>query len=112
MDLIDIFQNLRIKGAEHSASDAKSHARSNAVSLRELQDQIDHLSMVCMALGELLEEVGFDKTRLMSKIEEIDLRDGKLDGKYTPNHKCVECNRQIAPRHLRCMYCGTRVVSL
>ena len=111
MDLYDFFQNFRISEVSRDAGQAKSHARANEVSLRGLQDQIDHLSMVCLAMSELLEEIGFNKEMLLAKIQEIDLRDGKLDGKYTPSIDCSGCGRTLAPRHVTCLYCGTRVKS-
>lgn len=62
-----------------------------------------------MVMSELLEEVGFTRKRLIEKIEEIDLRDGKLDGKYTPTNTCGNCSRTIAPRHSKCVYCGAKI---
>ena len=39
---------------------------------------------------------------------DIDLRDGVEDGKITPNvQDCQACGRTMAPRHKRCMYCGS-----
>jgi len=109
VDFSDIIQNFRINDVSREAGSAKSHAHANEITLRGIQDQIDHLSMVCLAMGELLEEVGFDKQMLASKIEEIYLRDGKKDGKYMPAINCPGCNRKLAPRHVSCMYCGCKV---
>lgn len=109
MDIYQIIKNFRISDVSREAGQAKSHARANEVTLRELQDQIDHLSMVCLAMSELLEEVGFNKQMLAAKIQEIDLRDGKLDGKYIPAIKCPGCKRELAPRHVKCMYCGSEI---
>ncbi|TVP16082.1 hypothetical protein [Shewanella sp. KCT] len=111
MDIYDIFQNFRINDLAREAGQAKSHARANEVSLQGLQDQIDHLSMVCLAMSELLEEIGFNKEMLVAKIQEIDLRDGKLDGKFTPAIHCSGCGRKLAPRHVTCLYCGAKVKS-
>ena len=45
---------------------------------------------------------------LMSKIQEIDLKDGVLDGKVRkgPAKKCHECNRTMNRMHNKCLYCG------
>jgi hypothetical protein len=107
MDLNDFFQNFRISDARYAADKAAAKARSNELSLQNLQDQLDHLSLVCLAMSELLEEVGFNKSMLLEKIREIDLRDGKLDGRLLKEILCPGCKRQLAPRHVKCMYCGT-----
>ena len=91
------------------AGEAKHKALDNKISISELEQKIDHLSMVSMALCELLEEVGFSKSRILSKIEEIDLRDGRLDGKFAPSSKCKGCSRIVASHRTSCLYCGIRV---
>lgn len=109
MDLYDFFQNFRIREVRHAADTAAIKARSNEITLRNIQDQLDHLSLVCLAMSELLEEVGFNKSMLLEKIREIDLRDGKLDSKLVKEISCPGCKRQLAPRHVKCMYCGTAI---
>jgi len=56
-----------------------------------------------------LEEVGFTKEAQLAKIEEIDLRDGKLDGKLHLINECTQCKRKSAPRHNNCLYCGAKI---
>ena len=113
MDLLDIFQQYRIEKNKNEArlhsGEANQKALNNQVSIKVLNEKIDHLSLVCMAMGELLENVGFSKAMLLSKIEEIDLRDGSLDGKYAPLNKCSNCSRVVAARHNSCLYCGSKV---
>ena len=113
MDLLDIFQQYRIERTRSEslskAGEAKHKALHNKISINELEAKIDHLSMVSMAMCELLEELGFSKAQILSKIEEIDLRDGQRDGKYAPSNKCTSCSRLVAARHVRCLYCGTEV---
>lgn len=113
MDFFDIFQQYRIekstREAQKGVSEAKLKSTSNEISIRTLEAKIDHLSLVCMAMGELLEEVGFSKNMLLQKIEEIDLRDGKLDGKLAPSNTCQSCSRTVAARHVSCLYCGTKI---
>jgi len=106
MDIYDIFQNFRIREAHSTAVDTKYENKDQNISISSLQDQIDYLSVVTLAMCELLEEVGFNKSMLQSKIEEIDLRDGKLDGKTTKTSNCSNCNRIVANRHTKCIYCG------
>lgn len=109
MDLYDIFQNFRIGSARDEADRASIKANSNASNINTMQDKIDHLSLVCQAMCELMEEVGFNKKMLAEKIQEIDLRDGKLDGKLVQSENCKGCSRPLAARHVKCMYCGLSV---
>lgn len=109
MEIYDFFQNFKINQNRSDAHKADIKATSNQGDIRNLQDQIDHLSLVCQAMCELMEEVGFNKNMLEDKIREIDLRDGKLDGKYNPEKKCSGCSRAVAGRHVKCLYCGTKI---
>jgi hypothetical protein len=109
MDLYDIFQNFRIKDMGKSATDAKFKSAKNEIDIRTLQDQVDHLSLVTFAMCELLENIGFNKNMLQQKIQEIDLRDGSLDGRLLKKYTCTKCKRDIAGRHVKCLYCGEAV---
>ena len=116
MDLFDIFQQFRIErnrskvsNVGRQASDAAFEAGKATISVQFLEDKVDQLSLVCMAMCELMEEIGFNKNMLEAKIREIDLRDGKLDGKYVEKKTCTGCGRDIAARHLSCLYCGKKV---
>lgn len=113
MDLFDIFQQYRIQQgsleAKQGILQAKRKSTDNQLNIRHIEAKIDHLSLVCMAMGELLEEVGFSKKMLLDKIEEIDLRDGKPNGKFAPSNKCKSCSRTVSPRHFSCLYCGTEI---
>lgn len=101
-----IFLNFRVRQAQAEATDAKSRASDLAITIAQLEDKVDYLSVVCAALAELLSEVGFSESMLMQKIEEIDLRDGRKDGRYNPTKSCGSCGRTLAARHLTCIYCG------
>lgn len=74
----------------------------------DLASRIDHLSLVCRAMWEILRDShGVSEDMLLTKVREIDLRDGKLDGKYLKEvRKCTKCQRVMNPRHFKCIYCG------
>ncbi|MFO1519712.1 MAG: hypothetical protein U1F57_08650 [bacterium] len=41
---------------------------------------------------------------------EIDLQDGKLDGKLKRKPlECKKCQRVVSPRYVKCPYCGEAV---
>ncbi|MCK5000675.1 MAG: hypothetical protein KAS23_14125, partial [Anaerohalosphaera sp.] len=64
--------------------------------------------MICEALWEILrDEHGYKLDDLHSKLYEIDMRDGVLDGKNKRKPtNCPNCNRTVSPRHPACIYCG------
>ena len=78
------------------------------IDIRVLQEQLDYVSLVALALCELLEESGIPKEKILDKIHDIDMRDGKPDNK-TPASKniCPSCHRRMSVRRTVCMYCGT-----
>jgi hypothetical protein len=63
---------------------------------------------VNMAMWSILEEkLGVTEAQLAERVREIDMRDGKLDGRYAPEAmECPKCKRTMSVRHNRCMYCG------
>ena len=95
-----------IRAATRASSAAA--ARDVQSEVRGLEDRLDRLTLVCMALWELLKERGeLTEEDLATKVREIDLRDGVADGKITKQIKhCPRCDRVMSPRHQKCMYCG------
>jgi len=59
----------------------------------------------------LRDKLGVTDVELLDRINELDLSDGKLDGKFrkTPV-SCPKCKRTIARRSKQCIYCGQPVV--
>jgi hypothetical protein len=111
----ELGQNRRIAQAE-AAADSAAASASNAVhaakhEINELERRLDKLTLVNMALWELLQQkLGVQEQDLLAKIEEIDLRDGKLDGKVGGGaaSACAACGRVLNARHQRCLYCGAK----
>ena len=73
-----------------------------------LEDKIDRLTLITQALWEILQtKVGIEESELTALIEEIDLRDGKLDGKLSKTpQKCSKCNQSVSVKTNVCFYCG------
>jgi hypothetical protein len=94
--------------AAASAAQASSAARTSQREVAHLEERIDRLALVCMAMWSLIQ----DKTRvteeeLMERVKAIDLMDGVEDSKATRSvAKCSNCSRTMSPRHRRCLYCG------
>ncbi|MEM9345405.1 MAG: hypothetical protein AAGB26_02185 [Planctomycetota bacterium] len=82
--------------------------KADSSDLRYLEDRVDRLSLICMAMWSLLQ----DKTKLteedlMERVKLLDLMDGQEDGKATKTvSKCTKCGRAMNPRHKKCIYCG------
>ncbi len=83
--------------------------KRNDSDVRYLEDRVDRLSLICMAMWSLLQ----DKTKLteedlLERVKMLDLMDGKEDGKATRTvMQCSACNRPMNPRHKKCLYCGS-----
>ncbi len=115
IDIWDMFQQAQIDSASWKADSARrdaSHAsdRMHSEVLR-LEAKIDGLALVCQALWEVVrQETKLNDADIAKKIEEIDLRDGKRDGRITGRPmKCTKCGRPTHTRQRACMYCGTPV---
>jgi len=74
-----------------------------------LKAQVERLLLITEALWTILKEKnGLDDQELLKQIVQIDLRDGRLDGRVasTPPEPCPKCQRIVAKGSVRCMYCG------
>ena len=73
-----------------------------------LEDRLERLSLVCMAMWSLLQDkTGVTEQELLDRVKALDLVDGQPDGKATRTvSQCQACGRVMSPRHIACMYCG------
>jgi uncharacterized protein YhdP len=107
--LWDLIQQSQIHDAQSSATDANRRADHVRHEVDRAQATIDALALSCAAMWELLsEKLGVKDDQLMAKIEEIDLRDGKLDGRIAGvKQACRGCGRTNNAKRGKCLYCGT-----
>lgn len=75
----------------------------------EQERRIDRLVLACQALFEILRERdGLTSAEIQARINEIDLRDGVLDGKMKPQVvKCTGCGRPVSSSRPKCIFCET-----
>ncbi len=80
------------------------------IGVDKLKGDVERLMLITEALWELLrEEHGCTDEQLIAKITEIDLRDGKLDGRVSTKAQpraCPQCGRVIMRDRTQCAYCG------
>ena len=74
----------------------------------QLRRQVEKLRLVSRALCELLiEQTNLTEDAVLNRIDEIDLRDGNLDGRMRgAPMKCPACQRTVGLNRTRCQYCG------
>jgi len=97
------------QSAQRSASTEAQHMRKRQrLELEGLEEEIAHLRLITESLWELVSEVtGLTTEQLVQRINEVDMDDGKLDGrKVHPPVDCTGCHAKIAPGVSTCSYCG------
>lgn len=95
--------------ATAAAHDAMTSAQRAMTNVTLLSADVDRLLMITEALWTLLKEQhGYSDEELQQRIEQIDMRDGKLDGKSASDEApvCGKCGRTTMKRRASCLYCG------
>ena len=79
---------------------------------RLLEERVDRTLLACEAMWSIMrDKLGVTDVDLVERINDIDLSDGKLDGKVRKTAvACPKCKRTISQRFPRCMYCGQAIV--
>ena len=87
---------------------ADTRSRITEADVQQLESRLDALALGCQAMWELL-AAATDLTNddILNRMQEIDLRDGKLDGKIGSHVvRCSACDRPSNARRPQCLYCG------
>ena len=94
--------------ANSRVSDARAEARCAQAEVVATRRQVDRLQMICEAMWTIGKRgVGSDDDELLSLIEQIYLRDGRLDGRSRSTASaCAECGTVVSVRTGVCLYCG------
>ena len=115
--LWEAYQQTQIHGLNESSSANKLDTKHTGdllhIEVQRLEAKIDGLALICQALWEIV-QTKTDATTLEieQKIKEIDLRDGREDGKITgKTSPCPKCKRPAHSRQRTCMYCGTSITT-
>ncbi len=94
--------------AAQEAQDARRSANRSHNRIRELESRCDKALLVCEAIWTLLrDKLGVTEEELVKRVMDLDLSDGRLDGKVRKTAvKCAKCKRPVARRFAKCPYCG------
>ncbi len=94
------------------AAEAKGEARVARRNLAQIETRLDRALLACEAMWTLLrDKLGVTDAELLNRINEIDLSDGRLDGKVRKSAvSCPSCGRTIARRFPKCIYCGQAIM--
>ena len=98
--------------ARSDASDASREAGVARRQSNELENRLNRTLLACEAMWSLMRgKLSLTDEELVRRINDIDLSDGKLDGKVRKQAvACPKCNRTISPRFPKCLYCGQAIV--
>ena len=90
------------------AQNARQTAARATNAVNDLTETLDRLVLASKAMWELLREhADLTDDDLITKIREIDLRDGKLDGKTeVAPRECPGCGKPNGQHRKACLYCG------
>ena len=98
--------------AQVDAQHARDVARESAMSSDKTRKNTERLYLVIQAMWELLKDkAGLTDADLDAKVQEIDMRDGRLDGQdstQTDPLTCRQCGRTILSGQAQCSWCGTQ----
>ncbi len=87
---------------------AYAHAEHAQREIQYIEDRIERLTLVCMAMWSLLREyTDLKEEDLINRVQELDLLDGVDDDKLNRQvQRCPKCSRVMSPKHQKCLYCG------
>ena len=104
-------RRLEDEAIDSAAADLRQGAAGKLGELVQLQSQMDRLHLMQLALLELnLERLGISEAQFLAKLEELDRRDGRPDGRLAlAPAGCPSCKRPNHARRLACIYCGERL---
>ena len=112
--LWELRQQREILDAKLEAARAARGASDVHYRTSEHGDRLDAMALTITAMLSIMQErFGVTEQQLIARMQEIDVRDGKLDGKVSASTtQCSGCGRMMSARHKRCIYCGGESLSI
>jgi hypothetical protein len=103
----DWIQRNDINNLQRSNQVMRSKVIKDGARIRNLEDEIDHLTLINEALLRMLEKKGiFARDEFRSLLVEVDLEDGVHDGKLAPPAPAAPAASRPAVG-IHCKFCGT-----
>lgn len=99
-----------LTSAKLDSLDAKSKARDASTEVTYLKLKVEKLMIITEAMWMILKETTkYTDEELKEKMRQIDLKDGKLDGRVAAElpGKCTKCGQLLQKNKYVCIYCGT-----
>lgn len=107
---VGIEAHRRINSIRSDLRQQKMEFMEGELSARSMRQDIEKLYLIVEALWAIAKKsANLSDDDLMQLIREIDMQDGKLDGRNSSNAevlKCPACGRTILRGQTRCSYCG------
>ncbi len=100
--------------ARGRASSASGKAQEAQTNVHLLEAEVERLLILCEAMWSFIKEKhGVGEEDLLERIESVDLKDGRLDGRVAaePPVECPHCGRTLQKKRTVCLYCGEAVPS-
>ncbi len=99
-------------GEAVGAAAAEGASRRSERAADEVGIRLDRTVLAVEALWTLVrEKLNISEEELAQRMNDLDLSDGRLDGKVTKGAvSCPKCRRTISRRLPKCIYCGQAIV--
>ena len=107
---VGIAAHRRINSIKSDMRAQKLNLDESELSAVSMRQDIEKLYMLVEALWLVVKETsGMNDEDLAELVKQIDLQDGKLDGRNSSNaaiRKCANCGRILLRGQSKCAYCG------
>ena len=106
--LWDVDPSAPIQKPLAAGASTAGRAKQLASLIGGLEARVDRLNLICRAMWSFIQETtDLTEESLLERVKDLDLRDGKLDGKLARKvSQCGRCGKVMSTRHNRCLYCG------
>jgi hypothetical protein len=108
---VDMYQQGKLSEQDTLQADSDRRITNTGDRLRDLETRHERMRLVMAALWQLLKShTGMTDSDLKKYIEQVDLSDGKRDGKLaraTGAMDCPKCSRRILKSATICVWCGS-----
>lgn len=112
------YSSFNFQASVHHAAETAKSGRSTVAEgeIMQLRAEVERLLMITESLWTFMKEQhGYTDDALIRRIAEIDIRDGKLDGRVAPGgtgeqQSCPQCSRPVGRKRPTCLYCGAALV--